>query len=58
MTQHIDQQHHESSYWPLPLQPEYYMGFTVLFLFGYIGIEMGKPSKPSHFEPEMYKVKK
>ncbi|CAI7811336.1 unnamed protein product [Closterium sp. NIES-53] len=39
------------------LPSEYYIGFTVLFVFAYCGIEMGKPSKPTHFEPDMYKIK-
>eukprot|EP00270_Netrium_digitus_P006629 TRINITY_DN1923_c0_g1_i1.p1 TRINITY_DN1923_c0_g1~~TRINITY_DN1923_c0_g1_i1.p1 ORF type:complete len:200 (+),score=37.94 TRINITY_DN1923_c0_g1_i1:78-602(+) len=38
--------------------PEYFMGYTALFIFAFIGQEMAKPAKPSSFEPEMYRVKK
>eukprot|EP00475_Leptophrys_vorax_P011341 TRINITY_DN1784_c0_g1_i2.p1 TRINITY_DN1784_c0_g1~~TRINITY_DN1784_c0_g1_i2.p1 ORF type:complete len:183 (+),score=12.68 TRINITY_DN1784_c0_g1_i2:114-662(+) len=36
---------------------EWYFGFTIFFIFAYCGIEMGKPSKHTHYEPDMYKVK-
>jgi hypothetical protein len=36
---------------------EYLFLYTALFIFAFIGMEMAKPDKPSHFEPEMYKLK-
>ncbi|KAG6543678.1 hypothetical protein Mapa_014862 [Marchantia paleacea] len=32
---------------------EYICAACVLFIFAFIGIEMAKPDKPSHFEPEI-----
>ncbi|KAG0607516.1 hypothetical protein M758_8G034100 [Ceratodon purpureus] len=40
------------------VNPDYLYIYTVLFIFAFIGMEMAKPSKPSHFEPDMYKLKK
>jgi hypothetical protein len=40
------------------MQQDYLFLYTVLFIFAFIGMEMAKPSKPCHFEPEVYKLKK
>jgi hypothetical protein len=39
------------------VQQDYLFLGGVLFIFAFIGMEMAKPSKESHFEPEMYQDK-
>lgn len=37
------------------VEPEYYIVYTILFLFAFIGLEMAKPEKYTSLEPEVYR---